>query len=137
MKNIICIEPTPGYLHYEQVLGNGSPEEDVEEVNGQDIWCLVYTSGTTGLPKGVMLSHQALLDDAVCQIHEQIIATGEIALHVMPFFHVGGMWYHLFPSFAAGCTTVIMPQFDPQGVLALLAAHLCRHMWNSRRDHER
>jgi acyl-CoA synthetase (AMP-forming)/AMP-acid ligase II len=41
----------------------------------------------------------------------------------MPFFHVGGMWYHLFPGFAAGCTTVIMPQFDPQGVLELMARH--------------
>lgn len=47
----------------------------------------------------------------------------DVTLAPMPFFHVGGMWYHLFPSFAAGCTTVIMPQFDPQGVLELMARH--------------
>jgi acyl-CoA synthetase (AMP-forming)/AMP-acid ligase II len=50
-------------------------------------------------------------------------ADDDVTLAPMPFFHVGGMWYHLFPSFAAGCTTVIMPQFDPQGVLALMAQH--------------
>ena len=86
--------------------------------------CLLYTSGTTGVPKGAELTHRGLLLNCAGAIAEMFQFTdADVTLAPMPFFHVGGMWYHLFPSFAAGCTTVIMPQFDPQGVLTLMAQH--------------
>ena len=37
---------------------------------------------------------------------------------VMPLFHAGGMWYHLFPSFATGCTTLVLSEFEPGVVFA-------------------
>jgi acyl-CoA synthetase (AMP-forming)/AMP-acid ligase II len=46
----------------------------------------------------------------------------DIALTVMPLFHVGGMWYHLFPSYLSGCTTIIEESFDPLRTLELLKA---------------
>lgn len=113
-----------GFESYEEVVGSGSPQPAGIAVSPEATACLLYTSGTTGIPKGAELTHRGLLLNCARAIDEMFQLTdADVALAPMPFFHVGGMWYHLFPSFAAGCTTVIMPQFDPQGVLTLMAQH--------------
>ncbi len=113
-----------GYESYEDVVASGSAEPSSVGVAPDATACLLYTSGTTGLPKGAELTHRGLLLNCAGAIAEMFQMTEtDVTLAPMPFFHVGGMWYHLFPSFAAGCTTVIMPQFDPQGVLSLMAQH--------------
>jgi acyl-CoA synthetase (AMP-forming)/AMP-acid ligase II len=113
-----------GFEIYDEVLASGAPEPAGIAVSPEATACLLYTSGTTGLPKGAELIHRGLLLNCAAAIEEMFHFTDtDVTLAPMPFFHVGGMWYHLFPSFAAGCTTVIMPQFDPQGVLTLMARH--------------
>ncbi len=113
-----------GFESYDEVLASGSPEPAGIAVAPQETACLLYTSGTTGIPKGAELTHRGLVLNCKRAIVEMLDLTdADVTLAPMPFFHVGGMWYHLFPSFAAGCTTVIMPQFDPQGVLTLMAQH--------------
>jgi long-chain acyl-CoA synthetase len=106
---------------YERLL-SGCAMDDQEFASGEsDTACLLYTSGTTGRPKGAELTHSGLLKNARATIEELLGLTDtDIALAPMPFFHVGGMWYHLFPSFAAGCTSVILPEFDPGVVLRTL-----------------
>lgn len=109
---------------YDDVVASGSLEPAGIAVSPESTACLLYTSGTTGIPKGAELTHRGLLLNCGRAIDEMFRYTdADVTLAPMPFFHVGGMWYHLFPSFAAGCTTVIMPQFDPQGVLTLMARH--------------
>ncbi|HWV51525.1 class I adenylate-forming enzyme family protein [Pseudorhodoplanes sp.] len=113
-----------GFESYDRVVASGSSEPAGIAVSPEATACLLYTSGTTGIPKGAELTHRGLLLNCRAAIDEMFHFTdADVTLAPMPFFHVGGMWYHLFPSFAAGCTTVVMPQFDPQGVLALLARH--------------
>lgn len=113
-----------GFQSYDEVVASGSPQPPGIAVSPDATACLLYTSGTTGIPKGAELTHRGLLLNCTAAIDEMFHFTdADVTLAPMPFFHVGGMWYHLFPSFAAGCTTVIMPQFDPQGVLALMAQH--------------
>lgn len=113
-----------GFESYEDVVASGAPEPPGIAVGPDATACLLYTSGTTGIPKGAELTHRGLMlncEVAIAQMYQ--FTDADVTLASMPFFHVGGMWYHLFPSFAAGCTTVIMPQFDPQGVLTLMARH--------------
>jgi len=117
-------EAAAGYERYEDLVASGSPQPSGVAVSPDATACLLYTSGTTGAPKGAELTHRGLLFNCASAIAEMLqLTAADVTLAPMPFFHVGGMWYHLFPSFAAGCTTVIMPQFDPQGVLALMARH--------------
>jgi acyl-CoA synthetase (AMP-forming)/AMP-acid ligase II len=113
-----------GFESYDELVASASAQRSGLAVASDATACLLYTSGTTGVPKGAELSHQGLLLNSGRAITEMFGFTdADVTLAPMPFFHVGGMWYHLFPSFVAGCTTVIMPQFDPQGVLALMAEH--------------
>jgi acyl-CoA synthetase (AMP-forming)/AMP-acid ligase II len=113
-----------GFESYDDVVAAGSSQPPGIAVAPEATACLLYTSGTTGIPKGAELTHRGLLLNCAAAITQIFDFTdADVTLAPMPFFHVGGMWYHLFPSFAAGCSTVIMPQFDPQGVLSLMAQH--------------
>lgn len=103
---------------YERLLANSNAQPSDYQSSEEDIACLLYTSGTTGRPKGAKLTHKGLTRNAQATIEQLLNLTeDDVGLAPMPFFHVGGMWYHLFPCFAAGCTTVILPEFDPALVL--------------------
>ena len=79
-----------------------------------DLALLVYTSGTTGRPKGVMLDH-ANLAAMTGQILEALnIGPDARALLVLPLFHVNGLMVSVVSPLAAGGSTVILPRFDPK-----------------------
>ena len=87
-----------------------------------DLAVLPYSSGTTGLPKGVMLSHQNLTANM-----RQIIALGmtdeqAVTLSFLPFYHIYGMMV-LNTGLALGLTQVIVPRFDPELIFALTQQH--------------
>lgn len=107
-----------GWLDYEQLIAGALPAPSPHQARPSDTLCLIYTSGTTGAPKGVAITHAAALGNARVGGSEALTLTDQdLTLAVMPLFHAGGMWYHLFPSYATGCTTLILPEFDAAGVL--------------------
>ncbi len=112
-----------GWLAYDAMLaiaGDGPPDPQPE-----DTACVIYTSGTTGRPKGAELTHAGLLRNcAMGRDHVMKLGADDITLALMPLFHVGGLWYHFFPSFSAGNTIHIQSAFDP--VAALHAIHARR-----------
>jgi fatty-acyl-CoA synthase len=81
---------------------------------------IVYTSGTTGRPKGTVLTQEALFYNAVNAIAAQDITNQDHALTVLPMFHVGGMNIHTTPAIHAGATVTIQPRFDPAATLAAI-----------------
>jgi len=85
-----------------------------------------YTGGTTGTPKGVMLSHRNLLANAL----HNLVATGHTAadrwLHVCPMFHVAGT-SNVFACTWVGATQVILPRFEPAAVLAAIERERITH----------
>jgi fatty-acyl-CoA synthase len=91
----------------------GSPEDDV---------LLVYTSGTTGRPKGAMLPQRALFANAVMSWHMHGMRPDDHVLTVLPFFHVGGLNIQTTPALLLGATVTIHPRFDPGATLAAIAA---------------
>ncbi|MDO9599027.1 MAG: AMP-binding protein [Azoarcus sp.] len=113
-----------GWLDYEALLASAIaavPQPDAVLVPS-DVICLMYTSGTTGQPKGVALTHRGILANARTSAQSILHLTPQDrTLAAMPMFHAGGMWYHFHGSYAAGCTTVIMSGFDAPRVLETLA----------------
>jgi acyl-CoA synthetase (AMP-forming)/AMP-acid ligase II len=113
-----------GWQSYEALITAGSAAEPAVTVSAGDILCVTYTSGTTSAPKGVALAHAAAVGNCRTAAAEILHLTEcDRTMAVMPLFHVGGMWYHLFPSFASGCTSLILSDFEPATVIKELAAH--------------
>ena len=109
-----------GWLSYEDLIAQASSDQSVTaaELTPDDIVCVMYTSGTTGAPKGVTITHRGVLGNARVSAEQVLHLTpDDRTLAAMPLFHVGGMWYHLHPSYAAGCTSVLMAGFDAAAVL--------------------
>lgn len=125
MRHFICFgPPREGWASYEALLSGASGEEPRAYVEPGDALCVMYTSGTTGTPKGAVLTHRSLLRNCQAAIEGLLsLEPHDVTLAVMPLFHVGGMWYHLFPSYARGCTTVLLSEFDPRATLEALAGH--------------
>ncbi len=88
----------------------------------QDLATLPYSSGTTGLPKGVMLTHRNLIANAV-QCAPFYTRSDDVALAVAPFFHIMGMAVLMLGGLARGATLVTMPRFDFEGCLRAIEEH--------------
>jgi len=114
------------WIGYEDLISNVSDEQPrtEEPLDPGDVVCLMYTSGTTGMPKGVAMNHRGVLGNArVSAGHILHLTPEDRTLAAMPLFHAGGMWYHLHPSYSAGCTSVIMAGFDAPKVLDNISKH--------------
>lgn len=99
---------------------NDSREVPVEKDCADDPLLLVYTSGTTGVPKGALLTHKALLANAMnSQVMHQLDSEDH-SLISLPFFHVGGLNILTTPTFFVGGTVTLQRTFDPDAMLAAL-----------------
>jgi acyl-CoA synthetase (AMP-forming)/AMP-acid ligase II len=110
-----------GMLSYEQLLASATPTGDVRR-NGRELAAVMYTGGTTGFPKGVMLSHDNLASNAMSFINEGATHRDATALLVAPMFHVacGAL---INSHIMVGGTYVIAPMFTPQGTLHAIQEH--------------
>lgn len=82
---------------------------------------IVYTSGTTGRPKGAVLRQEALLWNGVMSQHMHALCSDDHVLTVLPFFHVGGLNIQTTPALQHGATVTIHSRFTPDATLASFA----------------
>ncbi len=119
VKTYVCLDAAvDNMLDYEQLIHRFPPDEPLIDVKTDDPCVLLYTSGTTGHPKGAIHTHSSLV--AEIKVRHDDFRSSDVALCVMPFFHVGGSAANLFPAFAAGATIVIHSEFDETQVLAAI-----------------
>jgi fatty-acyl-CoA synthase len=88
-------------------------------VDDADIHMILYTSGTTGRPKGAMLSHRRTVDDAFAMATVLRADDRDVFMNYFPPFHVGN-WDHMKPFLLVGGTVILLREFDPGVVLELL-----------------
>ena len=106
---------------YESFLAAAEPAPHQEDVAGDDVALLIYSSGTTGRPKGVMISQQALIAHTTNVGTAFPFVDGDINLVAMPLFHVGGTCYSFF-GIAAGVTSIMTREPDAPSLIGALRA---------------
>jgi acyl-CoA synthetase (AMP-forming)/AMP-acid ligase II len=106
---------------YEALLTAAPRLERNDEVSPDDLWLVVYSSGTTGNPKGVMLTHRNIVAHTENVGPALPFADGDRNLVAMPLFHVGGTCYALFGVYA-GVPSTMTRDPDPASLFAAFAA---------------
>jgi acyl-CoA synthetase (AMP-forming)/AMP-acid ligase II len=116
VKNFICINcETEGMKNFEELIKIHVPVEPTDPLRSEDAAAIYYTSGTTGKPKGAVHTHKSLL--AEINLPNRDLRPEDIALCVMPFFHVGGSVAYQFAVFKIGATSIVLEKFDEADVL--------------------
>jgi acyl-CoA synthetase (AMP-forming)/AMP-acid ligase II len=110
-----------GALAYDDLVTSGPAIPDAGR-SGDDLAFVLYTGGTTGAPKGVMVTH-AGLTAATAGMLAAGCGTGEICLHVPPLFHIAGIQILAGHFLGGRGPHVIIPAFSPAAVLGAIAAH--------------
>ncbi|WP_226582772.1 long-chain-fatty-acid--CoA ligase [Halobacillus litoralis] len=119
----IIVHGDPSEGGYEAWLNNfSSLPFERSKVEETDIASLLYTSGTTGDPKGVLLSHRSNYLHALSSMHHLKVSDQDTLLHVLPMFHVNG-WGSPFYYTANGATQVMLRETDPDLILDKVQKH--------------
>src|SRR5712692_8321337 len=117
---IIRLEDGMAADTFEGLLSKGGGDERNPHVDASSPLLLVYTSGTTGRPKGAVLRQEALLWNAVMSQHMHDLTANDHVLTVLPLFHVGGLNIQTTPALQAGATVTLHARFAPDATLEAL-----------------
>jgi acyl-CoA synthetase (AMP-forming)/AMP-acid ligase II len=123
IEEVFIVGEAAGAKPLTELLGDPDGAPDVEIDPGTDLAVLPYSSGTTGLPKGVMLTHRNLVAN-LSQVQASFpIEADDTLIGVLPFFHIYGMTVIMNQGLRAGATIVTMPRFDLEQFLGLIEEH--------------
>ena len=114
---------------YEQLLAESAAEPIDEPVTADDTCIIMYTSGTTGRPKGAMLTHGNLTWNAINVLVDTDLIADERALVSAPLFHTAGLNMLTLPVLLKGGTCVLVEAFEPNATFDLIEQHRITFMF--------
>ncbi|MER5943017.1 4-coumarate--CoA ligase family protein [Streptomyces sp. NPDC001928] len=123
VQEIFVCDSAPGHRSLIDMLASAAPEPQVAIDPVADVAALPYSSGTTGIPKGVMLTHRQIATN-LAQLEPAVSAVpGDRILAVLPFFHIYGLTALMNAPLRVGATVVVLPRFDLETFLAAIQNH--------------
>jgi len=120
-NRIVVGKETPGWKPYDAFLSSGSEKQPKVKVKPSDTWIMLYTSGTTGTPKGVVRSHESYISFYLINAIDFNFRHGEIDLNIMPLCHVNSTFF-TFNFAYQGATFYVHParSFKPLEILEII-----------------
>jgi len=128
VKHVISLEGAElsGAESYEELLSQAAMEAPSHSaIEADDPYCILYTSGTTGSPKGAVLPHRQILWNAINTVVSWGLSEKDVSPILTPMFHAGGLFVFLVPLLYAGGRIVMARSFEPDSSLKLIADEGC------------
>jgi fatty-acyl-CoA synthase len=128
IEHVISLEGAKigGAQSYETLLNQASALKVLSSgVDEEDPYCILYTSGTTGRPKGAVLPHRQILWNAINTVISWGLSEKDVSPILTPMFHSGGLFVFLVPLFYAGGKIVLARSLDPEASLKLIEDEKC------------
>ena len=120
LEHQITLEaPGEGFVFYDDLLANASDEERFPTADGDDVTIIMFTAGTTGTPKGVMLSHNSFTSYILANVEPVDMDTAEKNILTVPLHHIAGV-QAVMAAVYGGRTLVLQRQFDEEGWMKLV-----------------
>ncbi|MFF3946983.1 4-coumarate--CoA ligase family protein [Streptomyces sp. NPDC001902] len=123
VREILVCDSAEGHRSVLDLLGSTAPEPEIAFDPGEDLAALPYSSGTTGVPKGVMLTHRNIATNLAQLDPTLSMGPGHRILAVLPFFHIYGLTALMNAPLRKGATVVVLPRFDLEQFLKAVATH--------------
>lgn len=121
VRTALALGECPGFADLTALASAATPLAEEPAVSEDDDALILYTSGTTGRPKGALFDHHRILCVATSMIGTLGMRAGDRFLHVAPLYHAAEMGIMLVPGTLLGATHVVLPGFDPARVLQVMA----------------
>jgi fatty-acyl-CoA synthase len=118
-------EGVPTALSFVQAIGRVRPDPLATRLQPENLFCLLYTSGTTGRPKGVMIPHRQIAWNAYNTVISWQLRQSDRVQIFTPMYHAGGLTVFLTPLFAIGGSILLHDGFDPAEVLQAFRDYQC------------
>ena len=119
---------SPETAEFEEVVRAGDPSEPDCEPLEDDDCTILYTSGTTGRPKGALITHRTRVSCTVNMLLDGSVEPDGVSLMGGPLFHTGTTNIALLPHIAAGATVVVIPQLDPESFAGAVQTNRVTHV---------
>lgn len=124
VREIVVFGNVDGATSYASLFAHGDAPPAVNIDPAQDVCALPYSSGTSGIPKGVMLTHRNIVANLLqCESAGMSIVPDDVLMGVLPFFHIYGMVVVLGGALRQGATIVSMPRFDLEQFLGAIQTY--------------